>query len=103
MGILDQIKQAVVNEPEAPVAPEAPIVGTVEEPVQPPVEETAPVEPVSSNEEQADHEDQLQETEEVEDRSAFNCGACAGTGLIGDPTQFGNKVCLPCGGTGKVA
>ena len=40
--------------------------------------------------------------EESEDRSAFNCLPCKGTGLNGDPTIPATKLCDDCHGTGRV-
>lgn len=48
----------------------------------------------------------LEETPKEEEKKVvnddFNCGACGGTGLIGEPSAFNNSVCTSCNGTGKV-
>ena len=37
------------------------------------------------------------------DKGVFNCTACSGTGLIGEPGGYSNSVCTKCQGTGKVS
>lgn len=75
-----------------------------EEQVDPtkPLNEETGVTPAGEEAQAEPQAETQEETVPPEDKGIFNCTACQGTGLIGEPNSYGNKVCTSCQGTGKV-